>query len=133
MKLAVVGSRSFKDNLQARIVAQDIIRNRLFNGKITTIISGGANGPDKWAEEVAKQFNIETIIYKPEWKTYGKSAGMRRNVDIISASDHVLIFWDEKSKGTAHDIKITRKQNKSYELFVWDKSENWRLYESFID
>jgi len=61
MKLAVVGSRSFKDNLQARIVAQDIIRNRLFNGKITTIISGGANGPDKWAEEVAKQFNIETI------------------------------------------------------------------------
>jgi len=58
---------------------------------------------------------------------------MRRNVDIISASDHVLIFWDEKSKGTAHDIKITRKQNKSYELFVWDKSENWRLYESFID
>jgi aspartate aminotransferase-like enzyme len=132
MNLAIVGSRSLKSSLPARVTAQDIIRNYLRDGKFTKIVSGGAVGPDKWAEEVAEQFNIETIIYKPDWNTYGKSAGIRRNVDIINSADFVLIFWDGSSKGTAHDIKITRKNGISYELYQWDKTSVWRKIESSV-
>jgi uncharacterized phage-like protein YoqJ len=132
MNLAIVGSRSFKSNLPARVTAQDIVRNHLRDGKYNKIISGGAVGPDTWAEEVAEQFKLETIIYKPDWKTYGKSAGIRRNVDIINNADFVLIFWDGSSKGTAHDIKIARKNGISYELYQWDKTDFWRKIESSI-
>lgn len=132
MNLAVVGSRSLKHIIPARITAQDIIRNYLRDGKFTKIISGGAVGPDKWSEEVAEQFSIETLIYKPDWKTYGKSAGIRRNVDIINNADFVLIFWDGSSKETAHDIKIARKNGISYELYQWTKANFWRKIESSL-
>jgi len=132
MNLAVVGSRSFKDNLEAKKEAKSLIAGAILALDVTTIVSGGAAGPDKWSEEVANQMNIETIIYKPEWKKYGKSAGMRRNRDIINDAESVLVFWDGKSKGTSHDIMLARKYNKPYVLFVWQKSNEWRKIEGTI-
>lgn len=130
MKLAVVGSRVFKDNLEAKKEAQSLIAGAILALDVTAIVSGGAAGPDKWSEEVADQMNIETVIYKPDWKTYGKSAGIRRNCDIINDAESVLVFWDGKSKGTSHDIMLARRQNKEYYLYLWDRSnKNWTLYE----
>jgi hypothetical protein len=79
---------------------------------ITHIVSGGANGADKLGELFAKKHNIETIIYKPDWKKYGKSAGFLRNHDIINAADNVIAFWDGVSNGTKHDIDIATQKGK---------------------
>ena len=130
MKLAVVGSRSFKYNFKARIEALYLICDRIEKHKITHLVSGGAAGPDQWGEEAAGNYHLSQTIYKPDWETYGKSAGFRRNYDIINEANYVLIFWDKTSKGTEHDIKLSRKQNKAYEIFIWDNI--WRLYESNI-
>jgi hypothetical protein len=127
-KLAVVGSRSLQNSLLARVSAQDIIRNHIRVYNVTEIVSGGADGPDKWSEEVAHQFNIWATIYKPDWDLYGKSAGFKRNVLIINAADYILLFWDGKSKGTTHDLNLARKSGKNYELFVW-KNEKWEKEE----
>jgi hypothetical protein len=132
MNLAVVGSRSLKDNLLAKKEAMSMIYGAILALDIDKVVSGGATGPDKWSEEAANEMQIETIIYKPDWKTYGKSAGIRRNCDIINDADHVLIFWDGKSKGTSHDIMLARKYNKPYALFVWQKTDEWRKIESTI-
>jgi hypothetical protein len=132
MKLAVVGSRSHKDNLPAKEEAISMICGAILALDVDKIVSGGAAGPDKWSEEAANEMSIETIIYKPDWKTYGKSAGFRRNRDIINDADYVLIFWDGNSKGTSHDIMLARKNNKPYALFVWQKTNEWRKIESTI-
>ena len=132
MNLSVVGSRSIKDNATAMLGAVSIMNNVIEKHDITHFVSGGAAGPDKWGEATAAGYGISRAIYKPDWDKYGKSAGMRRNVDIINDSDIVLIFWDGKSKGTSHDIMLARKCKKQYALYIWAKTEEWSEIESTI-
>lgn len=98
MKIAVVGSRTFSDN--------DLLSSILnkFDKKIITIISGGAAGADKLAENWADKNNVKKIICKPDWKKYGRKAGILRNKDIVEKSDQVIAFWDGKSRGTKNSI-----------------------------
>lgn len=81
------------------------------------VVSGGASGVDSWAEVYAKQRGLQTEIYPAMWSTYGKSAGFRRNADIVNAADQVVAFWDGESKGTAHTIKLARERGKSVTIF----------------
>ena len=109
MKLAIVGSRSFNNyNL-----LKDTI-NKYDNIKL--IISGGAIGADKLAEQYAKEYNIETKIYLPDWNKYGKKAGPIRNELIIKDCDIVIAFWDGESRGTLSSINIAKTLNKKLEL-----------------
>ena len=49
------------------------------------ICSGGCpKGGDRFAEIIAKKFDIPILLYKAEWKKFGKSAGFIRNSDIAS-------------------------------------------------
>lgn len=107
MKVAIIGSREFL-NYQLLKSVLDKHKN-----KITLVVSGGANGADKLGEKWAKENNIGTQIFKPDWKTYGKRAGFVRNEDIIKNSDLVFAFWDGQSKGTEHSIKLAKKYHKS--------------------
>ena len=109
MKLAVVGSRDF-DNYPVLKAKLDIIHKVKI---ITCVISGGAIGADSLAEKWAKENNIETLIFYPNWNKHGKSAGYIRNEEIIKASDAVIAFWNGTSKGTAHSINLARKYNKA--------------------
>lgn len=112
MKIAIVGSREFKDkNLVIRVV-RDIAHPGY------TIISGGAIGVDKWAEEYFDNLGFEKIIFLPDWNKYGKSAGFKRNELIINEADRVLAFWDGRSKGTKHSIDLAIKTGKPLDIYV---------------
>lgn len=108
MKLAVVGSRTFND--------YDLLKSYLDKiherEPITYIVSGGAKGADSLSERWARENNIETIIFLPDWNKYKKAAGFIRNKDIINESDKVIAFWDEISKGTLSSINLAKDQNK---------------------
>ena len=108
IKLAIIGGRTF-NNLQ-------LFNNQLANIRqvhnIIQIISGGAKGADTFGANYARQNNIPLLEFIPDWNTYGKSAGFRRNVDIITACTACLAFWDGKSKGTKHSIDLARQQCK---------------------
>lgn len=79
---------------------------------ITLIVSGGAVGADTLAEEWARQHNVHTLIFKPDWNKYGRRAGFLRNHDIIKESDAVVAFWDEISRGTKSSIDIANSLDK---------------------
>ena len=106
MKLAVVGSRGFNN--------YDLLKHKLdvINEKrgITLIVSGGARGADSFAEQWAKENNVPTKIFYPEWDKHGKKAGYIRNVEIVQNSDALIAFWDGVSKGTEHSINLARAQ-----------------------
>ena len=104
MKVAVIGSRGF-DNYET-------VKNILSKFKITLLVSGGAIGADTLGERYAKENNIETKIFLPDWKKHGKIAGFLRNTDIIENADLVIAFWDQKSKGTKDSIDKANKLNK---------------------
>jgi len=118
MNLAVVGSRTFNAYNTLKIVLDEI--KTIYD--ITCVVSGGADGTDKLSEKWAKENNIKTKIYLPDWDKFGKSAGFIRNKDIWDNSDFGVAFWDGNSKGTSHSFGIAKKQNK--ELFIFNYITN---------
>ena len=107
MKLAIIGSRGFNDyNLLKKEVNKLLIE---FN--IDTIISGGAKGADYLGMKFALDNNINYIEFPANWDKYGKSAGFKRNEDIIKNSDIVISFWDGKSKGTLHAMNLCKNKS----------------------
>lgn len=104
MKIAVVGSRSFRN--------YDLMKNILNEYNISLIISGGAYGADRYAERYADEHGLKTLIFYPEWEKYGKQAGYIRNKLIVENADLVVAFWDGISKGTKHTIDYSIKIEK---------------------
>jgi len=85
------------------------------------IVSGGARGANKLAEQCAATLGIPTKIFEPKWRELGKVAGFMRNKLIERAANECLAFASKKrdSKGTEHTIFLFEKAGKScrVELF----------------
>jgi hypothetical protein len=106
MKVAVIGSRSFTDEV--------LLENELngIKNQIAFVITGGAKGADAIAEKWALKNNIPTVVFQPDWQTYGKAAGIIRNKQIIETCDCCFAFWDNQSKGTLFSINYCNKISK---------------------
>ena len=117
MKIAVVGSREFKDKEFVQIKLKSVFENLLYVEDIL-LVSGGAKGVDSWAEELVQIMQIPKIIFKPDWNKYGKLAGYKRNKLIVDEADKVLAFWDGRSRGTKHSIDLAIEAGKPIDIYV---------------
>lgn len=103
MRLAIVGSRDFTNyNVLYHALCE------LIDERVDLIISGGARGTDSLAEVFAKEWDIPTKIFIPEWGRFGRAAGMIRNKYIVEEADYVVAFWNGFSKGTADSINYAK-------------------------
>jgi len=110
------------------------------------IISGGANGVDKFAEEFTEEVKCKLTVYKADWedfseegkrekviiktnqygKEYNVNAGKERNHLIVRDCDILIVFMKEFSTGISHDIYLAKTiYNKSVYLLQFDKYENF--------
>lgn len=111
MKIAIVGSRSFKDyELLKNEVEKFISENSL---EQVTIVSGGAVGADTLAEQFAAEKDYKTIIFLPDRKAHGWEAYRIRNTEIVKTGEVVFAFWDGISTGTKDSIDKAQNLNKS--------------------
>jgi hypothetical protein len=106
--IAIVGSRSINDNSLTDSIrlyhnTRDFLEQHSKYPDIT-VVSGGARGVDRLAEDVAYMLDLPTIIIPAKWNLYGKRAGLMRNSDIIDASDEILAIWDGESPGTLDSL-----------------------------
>jgi hypothetical protein len=106
MKLAIIGSRSFTNFEYLTEILTE------YASEISEIISGGAPGADKLAEQWANTHNIPITVFEADWGKYGRSAGPMRNHDIIANCDKCIAFWDGESTGTGHSISLCIKYKK---------------------
>ncbi|MDR1861075.1 MAG: DUF2493 domain-containing protein [Bacteroidales bacterium] len=114
MKYAVVGSRS---GISSDFVFETL-RDLNLNSLTDQIVSGGAKGVDNYAEVFAKIYNIECIVYKPEYDLYGRAAPIVRNKHIVDVSDTVLVFTtNPPSKGSRSVIDYAIKVFKPLHVF----------------
>lgn len=120
MKVAIVGSRDYPDMEQ---VVDFVFQ--LPDG--TEVVSGGARGVDSWAADTAKStlLDLEVRVFPADWNRHGKSAGYIRNQQIVDYADCVVAFWDGKSRGTAHTIKLAREADKLKAVFGPDDLALW--------
>ena len=116
MKVAIVGSRGLSSDLSDFIPKET-----------TEIISGGAMGIDKCAEEYAKKNNIKLTVIRPDYKQFGRRAPLIRNLEIIDKADLVIAFWDTKSNGTRFVIEKCRERQKKIKIFTSEKKDIIKL------
>ena len=110
MKLIIAGGREFNDY---QLMKESF--DKYINSKDVTIISGTARGADRLGEVLAQEYGLKLIRMPANWDKYGKSAGYRRNEEMVKVASHALLFWDQKSKGTGHTVNLA----KQYDLTVY--------------
>lgn len=108
MKIAVIGSRN--------LIVKDL--GRYLPEKVTEIVSGGARGIDACARKYAKAHGIKLKEFLPEYEKYGRSAPLKRNLQIIDYADLIIAFWDGQSRGTKFVIDNCQKRNKKVRVFI---------------
>jgi hypothetical protein len=77
--------------------------------KPTHIISGGATGADQIGVFAAQCIPVEYSVYKADWHTHGKAAGMIRNRRMLIEGKPDLVLAFPGGKGTANMVEISRK------------------------
>ena len=121
VKIAVVGSRSFSSRRQVDEWLDKNIK------KTDVVVSGGADGPDSWAEEFAKKRGIPTIIKAvdkqglppyPAGRSEFRVRAFARNREIVVECDRVVAFVDPDSptKGTADTLAHAVDLKKPFEV-----------------
>lgn len=117
--LLVAGSRTLRDYwMLEQVLLSFILDNGIERGSMS-LLSGGAKGADFLAEVFAARHNIPMLVIEPDWKVYGKRAGMLRNSTMVTRCTHACVFWDNKSRGTAHTVELLGKSGKSYRVHLF--------------
>lgn len=123
MKVAVIGTRTIYVKVNQ---LDDYLPENT-----TELVSGGARGIDCCARIYAIERDVKISHFIPEYEKYGKSAPLKRNIQIIEYSDMVLAFWDGKSHGTEYVIKNCHKMNVPCRVYMFKgfDSDNNPIYE----
>jgi len=111
MRVAVVGSRRRADRktIEARIA-------ELAPG--TVVITGGARGPDRWAQQAARARGLEVIVHLPDldgirarWQAAERF--YTRNQHLVDDSDEVIAFVaPDRTGGTEDTIRRATRAGK---------------------
>ena len=80
------------------------------------IVSGRANGADKWGETFADEHYFPKQYFPANWDKHGKAAGPIRNKEMAEYADAAIIFWDGKSRGSKNMIDNMKALNKPYKV-----------------
>ena len=81
------------------------------------VIEGGAKGIDAQAGLWAELYGHKHIRCPADWDTYGRGAGYRRNAEMVAMAHAVIVFWDGKSRGTAHIMRLATDKNMNHRFF----------------
>ena len=88
------------------------------------IIHGAAGGADSMAGRYARENNIPCRDFPAEWRRYGKSAGYRRNQQMLDEGKPNLVVAFPGGPGTQNMVEISRQQG--FEVNIMDHQGNPR-------
>ena len=107
MKVLVCGGRDFYDVNLLFNTLNKIHKER----KISSIIEGDASGADRLAGSWAISKDVKLEKFPANWKSYGRSAGMIRNKQMLEFGKPNLVIACPGGKGTANMIKLAKEAN----------------------
>ena len=114
-RVVIAGCRDYTNYDEAKDYI-DFCLSDLIKENDIVIISGCASGADKIGERYAEENGFKVEQYPADWKTYGRSAGPRRNRQMAEVCDYVICFWDGKSKGTKSMIYYAKKYSRPIKI-----------------
>lgn len=105
MRLLVCGPRWWKNWAVVKETLDDLHSIRPIN----TIIHGGATGADDMAGRWASENDVPELVFRAEWRRYGRRAGPMRNERMLREGkpDRVLAFQptDRDTRGTMNMVR----------------------------
>ena len=116
----IAGGRDF-DDYKYLVESVDEFINENFPYETIVVVSGTARGADRLGEQYAREKGYLIERYPADWDKFGKSAGFRRNEQMVSVADGAIMFWDGSSHGTKHDIELSRKKGIPYDVKMYCK------------
>ena len=121
MRVLVTGSRMWKHPATVK-TALDSLWNAMQNhpdgpdpDPLTVVHGDCRRGADKFAKQWAQQaaadgLNVVEEPYPADWGLYGKSAGFKRNAEMVEAGADVCVaFFTPVSRGTWHCSTLAAK------------------------
>ena len=106
-KTAIVcGSRDWNDRTKIQVMMEKL----KYEG-YKTIIEGEARGADTMARETALKLGMHVVAMPAKWQLYGKSAGMKRNQEMLDKKPDLVLAFDMGTPGTANMIAIAKQAN----------------------
>ena len=120
--VVIAGSRDVEDYvLVSQIISVGLRALGINLSSILEFISGNARGIDRLGERYAKEHNIPVRIFKPDWKQFGKAAGVIRNKDMAREATHAIIIRKNQSKGSTHMANFCKQLNVPHYLLDIEK------------
>lgn len=84
------------------------------------LINGCADGVDQWAREAAERRDIRVdphpANWRPDGRTLDRSAGQKRNAEMVALADAIYVVWDGQSPGSRSTIELAFKARKNIEV-----------------
>lgn len=124
MKTIIAGSRTISDYLT---VAAAITASGF---RITEVVSGcEPKGVDALGERWAKDNNIPIKSFPANWDRFGLSAGPRRNREMASYAQALILIWDGTSRGSKNmKSEALAKGLPVFECIVSDNGVEYRRH-----
>ena len=105
MDIIVAGSRNFTDR-DFLFKKLDLLTSKLSRVRI---ITGGAKGADRLAQDWAFSRGHTVVNYHADWDRHGKAAGPIRNEEMAQVGESLVAFHLDNSPGTADMIRRARR------------------------
>ena len=105
IKVIIAGGRNFDDFNKLCQVCDEFLKDQ----HNIEIVIGAYKGADLLGERYAAERNHPIKQFPADWRRYGKSAGLKRNIEMAAYADALIAFWDGESKGTKHMIELAIK------------------------
>lgn len=123
-RVGVVGSRDYQGRQWFDIHFAGFLESAK-DYDATIFITGGARGPDSWAEAFARKHKFPVKVHRADWEKHGRGAGMRRNTLIVKDSDYIIAFWDGKSRGTLDTMRKAKNAGKAVLVITEEGDHVW--------
>lgn len=105
IKVLVCGGRSYAD----RDFVFDLMDRLHTTHAFSCLVHGGASGADAWGGAWARERGVPIRRYDADWKTYGNTAGPRRNKLMLEAEMPQMVVAFPGGPGTEDMVKRARK------------------------
>jgi len=115
IKVIIAGGRNFDDFNKLCQVCDEFLQDQ----NDIEIVSGACKGADLLGERYAAERNYSIKQFPADWRRYGKSAGLKRNIKMAAYADFLIAFWDGKSKGTKHMIVLATQAGLKVKVFCF--------------
>jgi hypothetical protein len=115
IKVIIAGGRNFDDFKKLCQICDKFLQDQ----NSIEIVSGAYKGADLLGEKYAAKRNFSLKQFPADWCRYGKSAGLKRNIEMAAYADALIAFWDGESKGTKYMIELATQAGLKVKVFYF--------------